>query len=111
MDETAVLACMAYVDLNPIRAGLADRPERSDFTSLQARLGITPEEPARLEEQDSLPQASLMSFVASINENTPADVLPHTFADYLELVDWTGRAAREDKRGRIAGNPLPILQR
>ena len=112
LDETAVLACMAYVDLNPIRAGLADRPEGSDYTSLQDRLGITPKESAGPKERvQALPQAELMPFAVTINEATPANVLPHNFADYLELVDWTGRAMRDDKRGYIPGNLPPILQR
>jgi REP element-mobilizing transposase RayT len=37
-DAGAVLACMAYVDLNPVRAGLASTPEGSDYTSGQDRL-------------------------------------------------------------------------
>ncbi len=37
LDETAVLACAAYVDLNPIRAALAETIEDSDFTSAQQR--------------------------------------------------------------------------
>ena len=37
LDETAILACAAYVDLNPIRAALAGTIEESDFTSAQKR--------------------------------------------------------------------------
>ncbi len=38
VDETAIAACMAYVDLNPIRAGLALTPETSDYTSARERI-------------------------------------------------------------------------
>lgn len=37
-DDGAVLACMSYVDLNPVRAGAAETLEASDFTSVQDRL-------------------------------------------------------------------------
>ena len=37
LDETAVLACSAYVDLNPIRAAIAETVEGSDYTSVQRR--------------------------------------------------------------------------
>ncbi len=36
---------------------------------------------------------------------------PFVFTDYLELVDWTGRIVRDDKRGSIPADTPPILQR
>ena len=38
LDERALVTCMAYVDLNPIRAGMSESLESSDFTSIQERL-------------------------------------------------------------------------
>jgi REP element-mobilizing transposase RayT len=97
LTESALLACMAYVDLNPVRAAIAVTPEQSEYTSIKQRLALTPEDSSPL----LLPFAPEGGAIA----------LPYAFLDYLALVDWTGRAIRADKRGHIADSLAPILQR
>jgi hypothetical protein len=114
LDDSAVLACMAYVDLNPIRAGLADCPENSDFTSIQARLRqyadtLKIEEPDTADPITEQP-AELLPFVGGEHVDAP-DGITYALPDYLHLVDWTGRAVREDKRGAIPAELQPIFQR
>ena len=38
LDEASILACAMYVDLNPIRAAIAQTPETSDYTGANDRL-------------------------------------------------------------------------
>jgi len=52
----------------------------------------------------------LYPFVGGVREGMP-EGLPFYLADYLELVNWTGRAVRDDKRGAIADDLPPILER
>ncbi len=118
LDETALLSCMAYVDLNPIRAGMAETPERSDYTSIQERLGITPTNVAVAQRLDDtvdthkdVTAPSLMPFSEAIKYDTPCNELPYSMIDYIELVDWTGRTIRDDKRGHIPVGVPQILKR
>jgi hypothetical protein len=115
------------VDLNPVRAGIAETPETSDYTSIQERIAEVPEKAGpdappkkskaapqpvtqapdgktlRAEKEVTpLPRAKLMSFDAA--SQIPW-AIPFGLEDYLELVDWTGRAILSDKRGFI-----PLVQ-
>jgi len=47
--------------------------------------------------------------VGGIREGGP-EGLPFNLAGYLELINWTGRAVRDDKRGAIAEDLRPILE-
>jgi REP element-mobilizing transposase RayT len=100
LDEKALLSCMAYVDLNPIRAKMASTPESSDYTCVKARI-------AAKQTNISNPK-TIERFVGSKQDLIG---LPFLLEDYLELVDWSGRIIREDKRGAIEPTMPPILQR
>ena len=116
--EEALLSCMAYVDLNPIRAAMAETPETSDHTSIKERIHPTfdlAEAIARQTEQQALndfsvPLKPLLGFEGVIRNGFQRGIL-FSFEDYLELVDCTGRISRSDKRGAIDENALPILER
>jgi REP element-mobilizing transposase RayT len=100
LDEQALLSCMAYVDLNPIRAKMAKSPETSDHTCIKSRIEILKGNRKSLQ--------SIETFVGSKPEKTG---LPFVLRDYLELVDWTGRIVRKGKRGQINSSLPPILER
>jgi hypothetical protein len=102
LDESAVLACMAYVDLNPIRAKMEKTPETSSHTSIKKRTK------AVINKQRQ--PKKLMPFVGNPRQDMPKGIAYH-LKDYCELVDITGRCIREDKAGYIDNNHSPILER
>ena len=102
LDESALLACMAYVDLNPIRAKMEKTPETSKHTSIKKRIHA-------IKKQQSQPSV-LMPFAGNLRENMPRGIA-YSLKDYCELVDTTGRCIRGDKAGLIDNTHSPILQR
>ena len=48
LDESAVLSCMAYVDLNPVRAKVEKTPEVSVHTSIFQRVKVIKEQQSQL---------------------------------------------------------------
>ncbi|MDP2505505.1 transposase [Oceanobacter sp. 3_MG-2023] len=108
LDEAALLSCMAYVDLNPVRAKIAATLETSDHTSVSRRINdaTTTVNTDAIERQSS----GLLPFVGHPKQHSPVGIqMP--LSDYLALVDATGRIARGDKRGAIDTSVSPILSR
>ncbi|MFM7180146.1 MAG: hypothetical protein ACKO2G_01580 [Verrucomicrobiales bacterium] len=151
-DEGAVLACMAYVDLNPVRARMATSLEESRLTSVHDRVcakrarrkiqesgdrgqesgekGLTPVQAALIEEAKvecgrdewlcRFEDDRVKSFAprdSGAEGDAPGDsvgahtVLGMGFADYLELLEWTGRCVIDGKRGALPDSARPVLER
>ena len=108
LDEAGILTAMAYVDLNPVRAGIASTPEDSAFTSIYERIRRLKRGPSEGEADAVASSLPLQSFS---DEGRGAVRIPYSFKEYLQLVDWTGRAIRNDKRGHIDAKLPPIIGR
>jgi len=133
-DPGALLACMTYVDLNPVRARLAVTPEASEFTSAQDRslalcarrqLAVEPtadKTPTAAQEvlrQQACAESSrdqwLVPFPPPKSPATLDD--PRTWLyglgeeEYLKVLDQTGRQIRTGKRGHLPDDLRPVLER
>ena len=112
LDDRGLLTCMAYVDLNPYRAGMTDSLEASDFTSIQARLQDRASQVnAGGQGQNKSTLAIVgLSPLADDKGTRHSDRLPIDFAAYLELLCWTAaaqRASGDKKRSK----PPALLER
>ena len=120
LDDAAVLACSIYVDLNPIRAGIAATPEDSQFTSAYDRIH------AHRPSSSSLASKTDDAWLSPVRADPCSDDLKEgqspcrasnrgflnmELDDYLELLDWTGRQTRDDRRATIPSKLQPILNR
>jgi REP element-mobilizing transposase RayT len=116
--EEALLSCMAYVDLNPVRAGIANSPEASSYTSIQER--VQPVFSLKHAIENQMESGDVLDFKTPLKPllafddgavNQSQNGIFFTFRNYLELLDWTGRIIRNDKRGFIDDKLPPILNR
>ena len=131
LDETAILACAAYVDLNPIRAVMAETIETSEYTSAQQRaiaLQTEANAQATSDRNAGMVSKSIMQSLCPLTFDELQDdigacchtggsrasdkgFLPMSVANYLELLDWTARELRADKRGATPESAAPIFER
>jgi len=121
LDTAALVTCMAYVDLNPIRAKMAETPETSDYTSIKNRIDrskLNQQHDFENTKPDLPTMPELMPFANSqqdsltrCQQHSGEICLPIAQSDYFKLVDWTGRKIKEGKRGAIPNDLSPILKR
>jgi hypothetical protein len=153
LDEAAILACAMYVDLNPIRAAIAQSLEDSDFTGAKSRVddlkdsdfkteldgssgptkskticAANPVKPKRTRRWERSQGRTRSGWLSPMEVSESADpigpdpsscgrraslkgFIPMSVLRYLELLDWTGRQLRSDKRGAIPEGIAPILSR
>jgi len=100
LDSAGLLTAMAYVDLNPVRAGIAATSDTSEFTSIYQRI-------RQVHGQKENWRPRLKSLRGEANSE---DGLPFTLGDYLTLLESTGRAV-QNERGSTMKNIPPILKR
>ena len=121
--EASLMACSAYIDLNPVRAGLAGTPEESCYTSAWTRIqALTARDELKrlgsaaigVKKHSALrARARLDEWLAPIDvrEGSGKGFLSVSTEEYLTMLDWTGREIRADKRGAIPSHIAPILSR
>lgn len=123
LDEFGFLVCGIYIDLNPIAAKVATKPENSRGTSAYYRIagrGARARGSGDASDWDgflapltasgdgqSYPKAGEFGSARASDEG----ILDTSLEEYLRLLDWTGRQIRPGKRGRISSDLPPILER
>ncbi len=113
LDEESLLATCAYIDLNPVAAGIAQSPEASAHTSIKQRVEHVQEQ-GRTEDLEAAQAGSVAGSTAAAGLEEGLWLCPvedrrrldsaregmiegFSLGNYLLLVDYTGRLLREGK--------------
>ena len=91
---------MTYVDLNPVRADIAKGVSTSNNTSVKMRHD-------QIRKNEAVASQALAPLAGVKSANVP----PMTEAEYIDLVDFTGRELHPGKRGVIKADEPPALRK
>lgn len=112
LDEVGLLTAMSYVDLNPIRANAATTPETSEYTSIYQRIREHRQAEDSKRPSNAIHAGDGVKLLRFRDESVDQQAaISFHRQDYLELVDWTGRVIRNDKRGSIDTRLPAIMHR
>jgi hypothetical protein len=126
LDEEALLATCAYIDLNPFAAGLAEVPEQSQHTSIRTRIDHCRQQ-GRIDDLPSAREGSVASAKQCRDMETGLWLCPiedrrrqgrkrpglledFSLGSYLQLVDYTSRLVRRGK-ARLSRDVASLLTR
>jgi len=120
-DESALLVCGLYVDLNPIRAGEVRTPEAASHCSASFRIQARA---AQGRKPTGAPTAdgwlAPLSLAAGQLGDVPSPggrrasdkgLLPMSLDEYLQLFDWCGRQIRGKQQGTVPADLAAIVER
>ena len=126
LDEESLLATCAYIDLNPVAAGIAAVPEASEHTSIKERVDHVKAQ-GRTKDLKAAQKGSVAGSLASVGLEDSHWLCPiedrrrldssregmlegFSLGSYLLLVDYTGRLYRDGK-AVISREVTAILER
>jgi REP element-mobilizing transposase RayT len=126
LDDEALLATCAYIDLNPVAAGIGSTPEASPYTSVHSRIEHCREQD-RLDDLQAARDGSVAAAEAARGLDADHWLCPLgdergrgavrvgvleglSLGSYLQLVDWTSRLVRNGK-ARVSAQVASILDR
>jgi REP element-mobilizing transposase RayT len=126
LDEESLLATCAYIDLNPVAAGIVEVPEASPHTSIKTRVEHAKDQ-GRTGDLAAAAHGSVAGSCAAVGLEESIWLCPIedrrrldspregmlegiSLGSYLRLVDYTGRLFREGKAA-ISAELAGILER
>jgi REP element-mobilizing transposase RayT len=126
LDEESLLATCAYIDLNPVAAGIAEVPEASPHTSVNTRVDHVKAQ-GRTDDLEAAKRGSIAGSNGAVgleetnwlcpiedrsrlDSGRPGMLEGFSLGSYLMLVDYTGRLFRDGK-AVISAELSSILER
>ena len=102
LDKAALMTCMAYVDLNPVRAAMAESPASSAYCSA----------PIRLQTASCKNSPNLVPFACMRKHDDQAKTayLPIKQVEYNRLLEWTSVCIQSKSVKKMPADLYPIFR-